>query len=98
MTARGWLVAALLAAGAEGAPARHKQVMSGYQVPKEKATAPLPKDRVVHLTIGLEPRDAGALAKLANDVSDPKSPQFGKFQTVEQLEERFSPAQADYQK
>src|SRR5207253_1054689 len=42
--------------------------------------------------------DAAALAKLADDVSDPKSPQFQKFQSAAQLVERFSPTQADYQK
>jgi len=79
----------------EGAP---KQTVSSYVVPKEKTTGPLPGDRLLHLAIGLDPRDRAGLAKIAADVSDPKSDQFRHFQTLAQLKQRFSPTEADYQK
>lgn len=95
---RGFAIVALLVAGAGEAAARHKQVVSGYAVPKENTAGPVPADRIIHLNIGVEPRESAALAKLANDVSDPKSDQFQKFLTLEQVKARFSPTEADYKK
>lgn len=75
-----------------------QQTLSSYVVPTQPATARLPGDRVLHLAIGLEPRDRAGLAKLAADVSDPKSDRFRRYQTLEQLTASFAPTAADYQK
>jgi hypothetical protein len=75
-----------------------QQTLSSYVVSKERTTARLPGDRVLHLAIGLEPRDRAGLAKLAADVSDPRSDKFRHYQTLEQLTARFAPTAADYQR
>jgi hypothetical protein len=79
------------------AAAAHKQPISSYVVPKERTTGRLPGSRALHLAIGLQPRERAGLAKLAADVNDPKSSQFRHFQTLQQLKERFSPTETDYQ-
>jgi hypothetical protein len=75
----------------------HKQTVVGYVVPDAPVTDPVPGTTVVHLAIGLPPRDAAGLRALADAVSDPKSSQFRHFLTLPQLTERFGPPAADYQ-
>jgi subtilase family serine protease len=75
----------------------HQQMVVGYKVPVAPVTGPVPATAVIHLAIGLPPRDAEGLRALANAVSDPKSSQFRHFLTHDQLTERFGPSAADYQ-
>ena len=75
----------------------HKQVISGYVVPAAPVIDRLPSATVLHLAIGLTPRDEDGLRSLAYAVSDPKSSQYRHFLTLAQLTERFSPTASDYQ-
>jgi hypothetical protein len=74
-----------------------RQIVGTYKVPEVAITAPVPADTTLHLAIGLTPRDEAGLAAFAAAVSDPKSPQFRHFLTLNQLTERFGPTAADYQ-
>jgi len=89
------IILASAAASAETAEL-HKQTVAGYRLPNAAATGPVEPAKVVHLAIGLTPRDPAGLRALANAVSDPRSRQFRQFLTLEQLTERFSPTDADY--
>lgn len=74
-----------------------RQIVSTYKVPEVAINAPVPADTTLHLAIGLTPRDQAGLAAFAVAVSDPKSPQFRHFLTLDQITERFGPTVADYQ-
>jgi hypothetical protein len=74
-----------------------RQIVKTYKVPEVAITAPVPADITLHIAIGLEPRDKPGLLTFAAAVSDPKSPQFRHFLTLDQITERFGPTDADYQ-
>ena len=86
-----------VAFGSYAAEPQHKQQVSGYVVPAAPVTGEVPGTTVIYLAIGLPLKDAAGLRALAEAVSDPKSGQFRKFLTLEQLTERFGPTAADYQ-
>lgn len=75
---------------------QHKQVVA-YKVPDAPVTGAVPGTTIIHLAIGLPPRDADGLRILANAVSNPKNPQFRHFLTLKQLTDKFGPAAGDYQ-
>lgn len=89
--------AILCAACGSGAAQPHKQPVPRYVVPDVPAIGSVSATTVIHLAIGLAPRDAEQLRALADAVSDPKSPQFRQFLTLEQSTEKFAPSAADYQ-
>jgi hypothetical protein len=74
-----------------------RQIVSTYKVPQAAITAPLAEETTLHVAIGLTPRDEPGLLAFAAAVSDPKSPEFRHFLTLDQLTERFGPTAADYQ-
>ena len=78
-----------------------QQRLSGYfAIPQDPSvtpvTGPVPPSTEVRLTISLPVRDAAKLQTLANQVSDPKSPNFRKYLTVDQFAAEFGPSPADY--
>ena len=78
-----------------------QQRLSGYfAVPQDPGVTPVigpvPPSTEVRLTISLPVRDAAKLQDLANQVSDPKSPNFRKYLTVDQFATEFGPSPADY--
>jgi len=75
----------------------HKQTVAGYVVPPAPVSGPVPGTTVVHLAIGLQPRDAAGLRALSEAVSNPKSSQFRHFLTLKQLTEKLGPSVPDYQ-
>jgi hypothetical protein len=76
---------------------RSRQIVTAYKLPQAAITAPLPAETTLHIAIGLTPRDELGLLAFAAAVSDPKSPEFRRFLTLDQLTERFGPTAADYQ-
>ena len=74
----------------------HKQSLAGYVVPEGPVTGPVPETTVVHLAIGLPPRDPAGLRALADAVADPRSHEFHHFLTLDQVVEKFGPSAADY--
>jgi hypothetical protein len=78
-----------------------QQQLSGYFTPPTDPTilplvGPVPPTAEIPLTISLPVRDPAALDNLANNVSDPNSPNFRQFLTVDQFTTMFGPAAADY--
>jgi xanthomonalisin len=90
-------VAAACFAVATCAAQEPRRIVEAYKIPEAAITAPLPAETTLHLAIGLTPRDEPGLLAFAAAVSDPKSPEFRHFLTVDQLTERFGPTAADYQ-
>jgi subtilase family serine protease len=76
------------------------QQLSGY-VPADPSVTPLvgpvPADTPVHLAVGLPARNAGNLPTLAAQVSDPTSPMYRQYLTVDQFVQMFGAAPTDYQ-
>jgi len=64
---------------------------------KAKALGHLAPDTVLDLSIGLPVRNREALAHLAEQVSDPKSPNYGQYLTPNEFTARFGPTEKDYQ-
>lgn len=62
-----------------------------------QAIGRLAPDTVLDLSIGLPVRNREALAHLTEQVSDPKSPNYGQYLTREQFTARFGPTEQDYQ-
>jgi Pro-kumamolisin, activation domain/von Willebrand factor type D domain len=75
----------------------HKQLLARYVVPDAPAIGSVAATTVIHLAIGLAPKDPEGLRAFADAVSDPKNPQFRQFLTLEQLTEKFGPSAADHQ-
>jgi hypothetical protein len=75
----------------------HKQIVDSYVVPPGRMAGNVPADTIIHLAIGLPPRDAAGLSALADEVSDPKSENYHRFLTLDQVTERFGPSVQDYQ-
>ncbi|MGZ5037242.1 MAG: protease pro-enzyme activation domain-containing protein, partial [Usitatibacter sp.] len=76
-----------------------KRKLEGYRRPdfaKAPFVAPLDRDVVLHLAIGLPVRDRAAFDALVEGVSDPKSPDYRKFLTPEDVTARFGPTAEDY--
>jgi len=74
-----------------------RQTVAKYKIPGATVTAPVEAEKTIHLAIGLVPRDEAGLLAFASAVSDPKSPQFRHFLSLDQITERFGPTAADYQ-
>lgn len=54
-------------------------------------------DTVMNLSIGLPLRNSAILEHLIQEVSDPNSPEHGRYLTPGQFTERFGPTEQDYQ-
>lgn len=57
----------------------------------------LPATTRLRLSIMLPPRDSAGIARLLEDLQNPASGSFRRYLTPEQYNERFAPAEADYQ-
>ena len=64
---------------------------------KAQAVGRLAPDTVLDLSIGLPVRNREALVHLTEQVSDPKSPNYGQYLTPQQFTARFGPTEQDYQ-
>jgi subtilase family serine protease len=78
-----------------------QQQLSGYfAAPTDPSVmpvvGPVPSSTEIPLTISLPVRNAAALDTLASQVSDPTSPNFRKYLTVDQFTTTFGPSAADY--
>lgn len=78
-----------------------QQQLSGYFVaPADPSVTPIvgpiPPSTEIPLTISLPVQNAAALDTLASQVSDPKSPNFRKYLTVNQFTNTFGPSASDY--
>jgi len=84
------------------APAAERQLLPGH-VPAAVATFNLqtvdrlPATNRLHLGISLPLRNNEALGQLLKGIYDPASPNFHRYLTPEQFNERFGPTEADYQ-
>lgn len=58
-------------------------------------SVPAPANDNVFFAVSLAPKDLAGLQAFVKDVSDPKSANYRKFLTPEEVGERFGPAQAD---
>ena len=63
----------------------------GLVPPGATLVGPAPTSTALPLTVTLKPRDPSALASEAQEVSDPKSPDYRHFLTPEQFAEEFGP-------
>jgi hypothetical protein len=77
-----------------------QQQLSGYVVPP-LSTAPLvgpmPQSSIVHLAVGLPLGNAAGLASQVQQVSDPASPSYRQYLTVDQFTATYGPSTTDYQ-
>src|SRR6202453_1664552 len=86
---------AATAAGAAAGAGREK--LPGHQglvPPGATLIGPAPTSTALPLTITLKPRDPAALAAEAQEVSDPKSPEYRHFLTPSQFAQEFGPTTA----
>ena len=60
--------------------------------------APLPGERHLQLAFSLPLRNQDELNKLLVDIQDPTSPQYHKYLTSKEFDDRFGPSQEDYDK
>src|SRR6202161_2953944 len=81
--------AAATGAGREKLPGHQ-----GLVPPGATLVGPAPASTALPLTITLKPRDPAALAEEAQEVSDPKSPQYRHFLTPRQFAQEFGPTSA----
>lgn len=93
---------ALLLLSATSLPAAERQVLQGHVPAAVRVFNLNPVDRLpatnrLHLGISLPLRNNEALGKLLKGIYDPASPQFHQYVTPEQFNERFGPAEADYE-
>ena len=58
------------------------------------SVARLAPGRPLRITVALKPRDPAALARFAQAVSEPSSPDYGRFLTPAQFARRFAPPRA----
>ena len=56
----------------------------------------MPLDEVMQLNVVLPVSDRAGLDAFVKDVSDPTSPLYRQYLTVQQFTERFGPSQSDY--
>ena len=81
--------------------AQAQQVATGHvweviQTGEAVAIGKLPSDRVMNLDLVLPLRDPAGLDALLSEISNPRSPAYGRFLSVEEFTARFGPTQADY--
>jgi Pro-kumamolisin, activation domain len=80
--------------------AQQRRALAGH-IPAEAAHATsvgrLPATTPLNLALGLPLRNQAALTALLQDISDPSSPNYRRYLTPEQFDERFGPTEADYQ-
>ncbi len=62
------------------------------------AVGRLPADARLDLVIGLPLRDPAGLTNLLEQLYDPASPNFRRYLTPEEFDQRFSPTEQDYQR
>ncbi len=93
------LLAAILMSSAFGsyAVSSNRQKMMDYVVPPATMVGGVPSRAIIHLAIGLPPRDAEGLRALADEVSTPGNKKYHQFLSLEQVTDRFGPSAADYQ-
>lgn len=83
---------------ADGAPQSaltrhlHEAVRAGTAQPAGQ----LPPDQIMQLNIVLPVSDPAGLDSFVKEVSDPASPMYRQFLTVQEFTDRFGPTQADY--
>lgn len=63
-----------------------------------EASPRLDSEQTLQLSIGLPLRNQAALENLIQQVSNPKSPNYGHYLTPAQFADTFGPTEADYQK
>jgi subtilase family serine protease len=83
-----------------GAAAQERRGLAGHvpaAVNQAAAIGRLPSSTCLNLAIGLPLRNQPELTRLAQDISDPASPNYRHYLTPEQFTERFGPTEADYQ-
>lgn len=76
------------------------QAMLTHMVPatgaKPQAVGQLPADQILTLDVVLPVRDQASLDLLVRQVSDPASPSYRHYLTVQEFTARFGPSEADY--
>jgi hypothetical protein len=86
---------------AADAPGDHgSQKLSGYltaPIIAAPIVGPVPASEVISIAVGLPVSNPAALRTAAQQVSDPKSPQFRKYLTPSQFAATYGPAAPDYQ-
>jgi xanthomonalisin len=55
-----------------------------------------PADQAMHLVVSLPLRNLDALDALLQDITDPQSPNYGHYLSVEEFTDRFGPSERDY--
>ncbi len=91
---------ARVAAAQAANPEVARQPLKGHLTPDMLAaplTRPVPPDTRLTLVVGLVVKDADGLKQTAEAVSDPKSPDYRKYLTPDQVADRFGASPADYQ-
>jgi hypothetical protein len=83
--------AATSSAGAAGAGREKLPGHQGLVPPGATLVGPAPTSTNLPLTVTLKPRDPAALATEAQEVSDPKSPEYRHFLTPTQFAQEFGP-------
>jgi len=61
------------------------------------STGVLPAEQVLHLAIGLTPRDEAGMSQLLDGLYDPASPLYRHYLTPAEFAERFAATAADYE-
>lgn len=92
------LLAVILMSSAFGsyAVSPNRQKVMAYVVPPATMADAVPSRAIIHLAIGLPPRDEEGLRTLADEISTPGNKKYHQFLTPEQVIERFGPSAADY--
>jgi hypothetical protein len=76
------------------------QQLQGYVTPAIAGApllGPVPPDTIISLAVGLPLPNPSALRTAVQQVSDPKSPSFRKYLTVDQFTATYAPSLLDYQ-
>jgi subtilase family serine protease len=93
-------ILALIFLSAAAVPAAEQQTLRGHvpaAVAGLQALGPLPATNRLHLVIGLQLHNRGALTDLLQQLYDPASTNFHQYLTPAQFTARFGPTEADYQ-
>ncbi len=81
-------------AGASGGGREKLPGHQGLVPPGATLVGPAPATATLPLTVTLKPRDPAGLSALAQQVSDPKSPQYRHFLTPVQIAQEFGPTRS----
>lgn len=73
-----------------------RHIVESYHLPAGQTIGEIEPKTALRIAIGLPARDPEGLRAMADAVSDPKSPQYRHFLTLDELTERFGPTAADY--